>query len=757
MDEGRSHVRVDGKAKVTGTASYAADFFLQNVAHAAVATSTIARGKIAGFDLGRARRVSGVLSILTYRELADAIRPVKHLMAGGFVNSSALPLGSPEIHYAGQIVALVVAESQESAQEAAAAVRVRYESESPQAVLGEPGENSIPFSDVRSTHKDPRLGDAATAFAAAPVRVDATYRTPIQHHNPIELFGTTCVWDGDRLIVYEASRYLDGVQHGLAAQLGMDPEHIRVLCPFMGGHFGSRLALSQYTAPVAIAAKRLGRPVRYVSTRAQCFTIQNHRPDTQHHVRIGASEQGEFTALIHETEVTSSRFDNFMMEGTDVTAGLYAWRNVETKESLVRVDRNTPGPMRAPPEVPYLFALESAVDEAAERLNIDPVELRRRNDTTVNPVNGKPFVPRLLMECFDAGAKRFGWRNRSGKPPRSMREGDWLVGYGCASSVRPVKRGAAIVRVALDANGRATVATAHHEIGNGIYTVLAMETSERLGIPVEAVTVRLGDTALPPAGISGGSSTTTSLVPALAKACKTLEGELARAAITQSDVLAGMRPDQLRFSPGGSLKAESGITVKISDIMSRMGKTRLETTADAAPPGGDADAVAKLREGKLMLGGTVHSLRWGFGAQFAEVHVHSLTGEIRVPRMTGAFSAGYIVNPLTAISQLRGGMIWGLGSALLEASEMDLRNARYVNDDLANYLLPTAADIGTVDAILLDVDANPDPSDLMGLGELGIIGVNAAIANALFHATGTRFRSLPVRIEETLACVSQLQ
>jgi xanthine dehydrogenase YagR molybdenum-binding subunit len=753
MDEGRSHVRVDGKAKVTGTASYAADFVLQNVSHAAVITSTIARGRIAGFDLSKAKRVPGVLTILTYQDLAGGIHPVKHLMAGGFANSSALPLGSSEIYYAGQIVALVVAESRESAEEAAAAVGVRYESEKPEAVLGEPGENAVPFAAVRPTHKDPKLGDAPAAFAAAPVQVDETYRTPIQHHNPIELFGTTCVWDGDKLIVYEASRYLDGVQHGLAAQLGIDPAQIRVLCPFMGGHFGSRLALSQYTAPVAIAAKRLGRPVRYVATRAQCFTVQNHRPDTQHHIRIGASEKGEFTAFIHETDVTSSRFDDFLMEGTDVTAGLYAWRNVETKESLVRVDRNTPGPMRAPPEVPYLFALESAVDEAAERLGIDPVELRRRNDTTVNPVNGKPFVPRLLMECFDAGAKAFRWEDRNGKAARSMRDGDWRVGYGCASSVRPVKRGAAIVRVAIDANGRATVATAHHEIGNGIYTVLAMETSERLRIPVDAVTVRLGDTALPPAGISGGSSTTTSLVPALAKACKTLEEELARAAIAQSDAFAGMRPEQIRFSPGGLLASDTGTKVKIADLLSRMGKTRLETTADAAPPGGGADAVAKLREGKLTLGGTVNSLRWGFGAQFVEVRVHSLTGEIRVPRMTGAFSAGYIINPLTAISQLRGGMISGLGSALLEASEMDLRSARYVNDDLANYLVATAADIGTVEAILLNADANPDPSDLMGLGELGIIGVNAAIANALFHATGRRFRSLPVRIEETLASV----
>lgn len=751
MDTARSHVRVDGKVKVTGTATYASDFPVANVAHAAMVTSTIARGRVVRFDLTKAHRVDGVLGFFTYRELAGEIRPVKHLMAGGFANSSALPLGSAEVHYAGQIIALAVAETSESADEAAYQVEVQYEEQPAAAVLGEPGTEPVPFTAVRPTHKDPKLGDATGSFRAAAVQHDATYRTPIQHHNPMELFGTTCHWEGDRLTVYEATRYLDGVQHGLAAQLGMDPAKIRVLCPYMGGHFGSRLALSQYTAPVAIAAKKLGRPVRYVATRAQCFTIQNHRPDTEHRIRIGANEQGDFTALIHEAKVTSSRFDDFVMEGTDVTAGLYAWRSVETAESLVHVDRNTPGPMRAPPEVPYLFALESAVDEVAEKLGMDPIELRRRNDTTVNTVNGKPFVPRLLMECFDAGARAFGWASRSPKP-RSMREGDWLVGYGCASSVRPIKRGAAVVRVALDANGHATVETAHHEIGNGIYTVLAMEASQRLGVPVEAVTVRLGDTGLPPAGVSGGSSTTTSLVPALASGCESLRDELARAAIAQNDLLTGRRPAEFRFRDG-SLVASDGTSVKVAEVMTRLGKTDLETLAEAAPEGSASDAIAKLREGKLMLGGTQKSLRWGFGAQFAEVRVHSLTAEIRVPRLTGAFSAGYIVNPLTAVSQLRGGMIWGLGSALLEATEVDLRDARYVNDNLADYLVATAADVGAVEAIVLDGDENPDPSELMGLGELGIIGVNAAIANALYHATGRRFRTLPVRLEDTLRTV----
>lgn len=748
MDAVRSHVRVDGPAKVTGTATYASDFPVKNLAYAAVVTSTIARGRIVGFDLAPAQKIRGLLGIYTHRDLADAIVPVKHLLSGGFANSSVLPFGSPEVHYAGQMVAVAVAESREGAEEAAFRIIVHYEQQPASAILGQQGTDAVRLASVRPEHKDPKTGDAAEAFAAASLKVDATYRTPIQHHNPMELFGTTCIWDGDRLTVYEATRYLDAVQHGLAAQLGMDPKKVRVLCPFIGGHFGSRLALSQYTAPIAIIARRLGRPVRYVSSRPQCFTIQNHRPDTQHRVRIAATGEGQFTALLHTAEVSSSRFDNFLMEGTAVTASLYAWRNVETLETLVHVDRNTPGPMRAPPEVPYLFALESAVDELAVELAIDPIELRRKNDTAVDPITGKPFVPRVLMDCFDTGAKAFGWASREPKAA-SMRDGEWLVGYGCSSSVRPVKRAPAVMKVALSADGHATIETAHHEIGNGIYTVLAMEASQRLGIAIEAVTVRLGDTALPPAGISGGSSTTTSLVPVLAIGCDKLRSELATAAIAQNDQFAGLSPADLAFA-AGSLVTRDDRAIKISEVMARLGKSKVETVAEAVPEGGGQDAIEKLREGKQSLGGTQKSLRWGFGAQFAEVRVHALTGEIRVPRLTGAFSAGYIVNRLTAMSQLRGGMVWGLGSALLEATEVDTRTARYVNDDLEKYLVATAADTCAVDAILLNADADGDPSQLMGLGELGIIGVNAAIANALYHATGRRFRRLPIRIEDTL-------
>ncbi|MFL6417404.1 MAG: xanthine dehydrogenase family protein molybdopterin-binding subunit [Bryobacteraceae bacterium] len=743
-----SHVRIDGHAKVCGRAQFAADFTPENTAYAAIATSSIACGEILGFELESARGVPGVLAVYTHQDMAGCIQPVKHLMAGGYANSSAVPLGSSRVFYAGQIIALVIAESKESADEAAQNIGVRYQEQAAVARITDGRGAKQPLSSVRTGHKDARTGNVDGALAKSPVRVNAEYRTPIQHHNPIELFGTTCQWHGEQLTVYEATRYIYAAQHGLAAQLSLAPDQIRIVCPFLGGHFGSRLALSQYTAPVAIAARRLGRPVKYVATRSQGFTIANHRPDTIHRVEIGADTSGRFTAFTHHAEVTSSRFDDFVMIGTDVTARLYDWPNVETKEMLVRVDRNTPGPMRAPPEVPYLFALESAMDEVASMVGIDPIELRRRNDPQKDAIDGKPFKPHPLMQCFDAGAAAFGWSSRNPRPS-SMRDGDWLVGYGCASAVRPVKRAAAILRLTLLNDGHALIETAHHEIGNGIYTVLAIEAAKYLGIDIAAVTVRLGDSSLPPAGISGGSSTTTSLVPALVEACRHVRQELFQS-LCGIATFSTSKVEDFRLE-SGRIVASNGPPMNLVDAFSAIGKDRIERLQETAPPEAPPDATTKLWEGKLGLTNKEEELKWAYGAQFAEVRVHAVTREIAVTRLTGAFWAGSILNRLTAVSQLRGGMIWGLGSAILEATEVDGPTARYVNDNLTEYHVATAADYCAVDAIILGADVEHEPSELMGVGELGIIGVNAAIANALYHATGTRVRALPIRVDD-LVC-----
>ena len=743
---GTAQTRVEGPDKVTGRALYASDRTgPETIAHAALVTSTIARGRVTGFTLGAAERVPGVLGIFTHRAFAGAVAPVKHLMAGGYANSSHRPLDSDAVAYAGQIVALVVAETQEAAEEAAGAVRVSYAEEPAAGGFDAPGAETVRLADLKAQHEDIARGDAEAAWRNAAIRVEARYETPVQHHNPIELFTTRAAWDGDRLTVHEPTRYVGAVQHGLAAQLGLDPAQVRVVSGLIGGHFGSKFALSQHTALVALAARRLGRPVSLVPTRRQCFTIANYRPESRHDIRLGADRDGLFTALVHEAETVTSRFDPFVMEGAEVTASLYACPAIRTEERAVRVDRNTPGPMRAPPEVPYLFALESAVDEAAVALGMDPIALRRLNDTPIDPVSGKPFSTRPLMACFDAGARAFGWGRRAPRPG-TMRDGPWRVGLGCAASVRPVKIAAATMRVRLNPDGTAEVACAHHEIGNGITTLLAMGAAEGLGVPVERVTVRLGDTALPAAGISGGSSTTTSLMNALALGCDQIREALAQAATGQGGRLAGRDPGALSLA-GGRLSAPDGTGLALTEAV---GPAGIETLAEFVPAGGDREkALASLRQGHIGLafGGGGRSVSWGFGAQFAEVHVHGETGEIRVARLTGAFAAGRILNPLTARSQLTGGMIWGLGSALLEETVLD--GAAYRNPDLAEYLVPTSADAPEVEALLVpDPDDQVDALGLKGLGELGIIGVNAAIANAVHHATGRRIRKLPIRLED---------
>ena len=536
-----------------------------------------------------------------------------------------------------------------------------------------------------------------------------TYETPIQHHNPMELFATTCVWEGDRLTVHEPSRFVCGLQHGLAAQLGIPAENVRVISRLVGGHFGSRLGLSQHTALVALAARTLGRPVQLVPGRREGFTIANHRPESRHEIRLAADAEGHLTAFSHLATVATSRFDDFAMQGTDVTAALYACPNIAVEERIARVDRNTPGPMRAPPEVPYLFALESAMDELAHALAIDPIELRRRNDTSADPLTGKRYTTRPLMRCFDAAAAAFAW-DRARHPKR---DGEWLVGAGCAVAVRPTKIGPAALRLTRTAEG-AVVETAHHEIGNGITTLLAMAASKGLDVPIEAVTVRLGDTLLPPAGLSGGSSTTTSLMNAMDEACARLRALLHRRG---------------RNDPG-----ETSVLV------------------EHLPEGFGPEAVGKLDTGHVQLGQVTGSrVAAAFGAQFAEVRVHAYTGEIRVSRLVGAFASGRILNRLTAHSQLIGGMVWGLGSALLEATEVDPRTGGYTNANLAEYLVATAADVPSVEALMIeDDDSEVNPAGIKGLGEISIIGVNAAIANAIFAASGKRLRRLPIRLDNLL-------
>ena len=743
--------RIDGRAKVTGRARYPSDEPLNHAAYGWLVTSPIARGRITRIDEAPARAVAGVLDILTHQN-AGAIKSSKFFMEGGTASTSIVPLASPRIWHDGQIVALVVAETLEAAREAAHRLRIDYAAEAPSATFGSAGTTGEPVAQTSKKHKDPAVGDAEAAFAAAPVKIDAEYGTPAQHHNPMELFTTSCDWSGDELTVHEPSQFVYGLKNGVAEQLGIDPAKVRVVSRYVGGAFGSRGSVTPRTAIVALAARRLGRPVKLVLTRQQGYTVPTYRAETRHRVRLGAARDGRLTAYLHEGSEVTSRPDNYFVGGTATTARMYAFGSVATRVSNVHADRNTPGFMRSPPETPYMYALETAMDELAVALAMDSVELRRRNDTMTDPITGKPYSSRSLMRCYDEAAHAFGWSRREARPG-SMRDGDWLVGWGCATATYPTHLGPATARVRFSADGRARAQLAAHDIGTGTYTVCGQMVAVRLGIDLAAVQVELGDTTLPPAPVSGGSNVTASACSVLAKACDAIRARLFQAAVkAEGGALAGQPADRLELKDG-RIVAPDGASVKLADAFQALGAGVVEEYAEWLPPGKTAEDVQKLYQGAAGLTGGPEGekLMFAFGAEFVEVRINARTREIRVPRMVGAFAAGHIMNPRTARSQLMGGMIWGISSALHEATEIDAHLARYVNNDIAEYLVPVNADVPRVDVLLVpEVDTFVNPAGVKGLGELGNVGTAAAVSSAVYHATGRRLRQLPIRLDDLL-------
>jgi xanthine dehydrogenase YagR molybdenum-binding subunit len=748
--------RIDGRLKVTGEARYASDTPLANPAHAFLATSAIACGRITDIDEGDARAVAGVLDILTHRNIGDDVKKTKLFSDGGYVGSTIMPLGSDQIFHGGQIVAVVLAESFEAARDAAHRLGVNYAEEPPAAGFDSPGATTVAAKDASSSFEDPAVGNAEAAFATAAVKIDQHYATPTQHHNPIELFTTSCAWADGKLTVWEGSQNVTGFKNGLAEQLGIEPEKIHVVSPYIGGAFGSRGSLTQRTALIAVAARRLNRPVKLVATRDQGFTIASYRAETRHRVKLGADNFGKLVALVHEGEEVTSRPDNYKVAGTDASTRLYACPNIASKVSMVHADRNTPGFMRSPPELPYLFALESAMDELAVALNMDPVELRRRNETDHEPIKGLPYTSRSLMPCFEAASKAFGWERRNPQPG-ATRDGDWLVGWGCATTMYPTQLGPATARVTLTPQGMVKVQTAAHEIGNGAYSVIALTAADKLGLGLDRISIELGDSDLPPAPVAGGSNTTASVCNVVAKACEQIRARIAQAAVAAGGAFAGQDPGSMTLVDG-RLIAAGGAAEPLENAVRRVSNGAIEEYAENVPHGVPPEGLQKLYQGHAVLAGGAKMkdrIQFAFGAEFVEVRVHARTREIRVPRVVGAFAAGRIVDPLTAKSQLMGGLIWGVSSALHEATEMDRIRARYTNTDLAEYLIPVNADIDQAEVIFVPEDDHQvNDLGIKGLGELGNVGTNAAVANAVFHATGVRVRELPIRLEKLLGTSS---
>jgi len=710
--------RIDGRQKVLGAARYAADFAVPNPLYAHLVTSTIGLGRITGIQDADARSVPGVRAIYSHANPLG-LKSDGMFSTGGHAQQGWEPFAEPDVKFYGETVAMVVADTILAAREAAKRLRFTYEAQEPAAGFGAEGLEPEELPDMAQT-----VGDIDAAMQAAAQTLDVEYETAPNTHNAMELFATTAQWQGEELTVWVPSQWVEGFRAGLANELGISGDRIRVVSPYVGGGFGGKGSLFTFTPMVAAAAQRLGRPVKLYVTRQQGFTTASFRAETQQTFRLGAGSGGRFIGFEHRGRELSSRPDTYVVNGAEATCRMYHADAVRTGVTCVHADRQTPGFMRAPAETPYFFALESAVDEMARKLEMDPVELRRVNDIDAEPVKGVRYTSRSLMECYDAAGEAFGWSNYTPQVG-SMTDGDELIGWGCATAAYPTQMAPCSARIHFDRTGRARVMVASHDLGTGAYTVLAQAAAEGLGIPVENVMVELGDTRLPPGTIAGGSISTASNVSVIGIACQR--------------ILDRMGTTAEAMDPEAAFQA--------------FGQAAVEEYAEWVPRGSKTNARNGLYDAQVgIVGGAEEDYTaFAFGAEFAEVRINRYTREIRVPRLYGAFAAGRIMNEKTARSQYLGGMIWGLSHALLEKTEVDHRTGAVMNDNISEYLVPVNADVVDIQAILVpEVDEQVNPAGVKGIGEIGIVGTAAAIANAVYHATGVRVRHLPIRVEDLI-------
>ena len=693
MRTGSTLARVEGRAKVTGDARYAFETDLPGCVYAWPVLSTIARGQVASYDVSSTLALPGVLAVLT----ADDAPRLAQLE-----DTELLVLQSRTVSYRGQVVALVVAQTQETAREAAEQLVVTYDELGHDVLLELDREGFYRPGTVNADQAtDTSDGDVTAALASADVVVDRTYATPAEFNNPLEPHATTAHWDGDTLLVHDSTQTVTGVAQDLALLFGVPRERVRVVSEHVGGGFGAKGSTRPNAVLAVMAARAVGRPVKLALTRRMLFSLTGYRTPTIQRVVLGASADGDLLATSHEAWEQSSTVYEFAEQSTCATRLMYASPARWTGHRLVRLDVPTPRWMRAPGEAPGMFALESAMDELAVELGLDPVELRVRNDVQVDPDSGRPFSSRHLVECLRQGADAFGWAGRDPRPA-VRREGRWLLGTGVAAATYPVYVAPSRARATAGADGRFVVDVAASDIGTGARTVLTQIAAEALGVEADLVLLRLGDSDLPDAPGAGGSAGTASWGWAVDKACRELRSRL------------------------------------VDGVPAAGTSVHVDTADDVA---GQADLA-----------------RHSFGAHFAEVAVDLASGEVRARRMLGVFAVGRVLNPRTARSQLLGGMTMGLSMALHEEGLLDLRHGDYANSDLGGYHLASAADVPDLDVQWLpEVDGELNPLGGKGIGEIGIVGTAAAITNAVWHATGVRVRDLPATPDKLLAGLPPLE
>lgn len=695
--------RVDGVQKVTGSARYAADAPVAGLAYATIVQSTIAKGRIKSLDLSAAKAAPGVIDILTPQNKPD-FKPYKpDFMNGGVPAEMRLPLNDLEVNHAGQHIACVVAKTLEQSRHAASLVKVEYE------VL--PAKLDFDAKDAEVKLPEDFFGEKLTEEVGAvdpalrtvdTIVHEATYITPHETHNPIEPSATVAVFEGDRLTVYDSTQWIIGTRALLADSVGLPRENVRVICPFVGGGFGCKGFIWPHTMLAVMAAKLCGVPVKLALTRPQMFTSCGHRPLTKQTISLGARRDGKITAIRHVSRMPGSQVGGFIEPcGMGTTRTMYNVPNLHWKHELVPLNLPEPTFMRAPGECPGTFALESAIDELAYKLGRDPLELRLINHAKEkHPVTGLPFSSNYLADCYKTAAEKFGWTKRDPKP-KSMTEKGMLIGYGVAGATFPGMRMGGAGRIRLMSDGRAILSTAAHDLGTGAYTAFTQMAADALGIEPGKIKVELGDSILPPGPLAGGSNSTATVSVMIANAAAELRKALGK---------------------------PEGRGQELVDAVKASGKPYVEAVGMSAP-------------GPEMGKHTFHS----FGAHFVEVAIDPLMPRVQVRRVVSMFDAGRIINPKTARSQGIGGIVMGIGMALSEETYFDPRNGRAMNDNLADYVIPVNADIASIDVMYTNKpDPHFNPQGVRGLGEISITGIAAAIANAVYHATGVRVRELPI-------------
>ncbi|HEX4284194.1 MAG TPA: xanthine dehydrogenase family protein molybdopterin-binding subunit [Terracidiphilus sp.] len=738
--------RIDGPLKTTGTARYAVDHDFPNLVHAIAVQSTIGKGRIRNLDVSAAEKMPGVLMILHHGNLKNVFRTFPRQQDGAMAESRA-PMSDNEIGYWGQFIAVAVAETIEQARAAAAAMRVEYAVETPDVRT----DLSTGFEGKRESSW--KRGDPDQALATAPVTVDETYVTPVETHNPMEMHGTVAVWEGDNVTLYDSSQGVVSFRTVMSEVLGVPRENVRIISRFVGSGFGGKLSPWPQATLAAAAARQLGRPVKLSVDRRMMFSNVGHRPRTQQRIRLGATQEGKLTAIRHDFYTETSPLDDFVEHCGEQTPFLYSCPNLEVTTAMVRRNVGAPAPMRGPGAVPGLFALDSAIDELAIKLKMDPLELRMKNDAERDEGKNLPFSSRHLKECYQVGAEKIGWKQRT-PGVGSMRRDGKIIGMGVGAASWSAARIPCTATVELCQNGRVCVRCGTQDIGTGTYTLFAQVVHARTGVPLDRIDVFLGDSSLPDGPTSGGSMVTSAILPAATGAVNQAVSRLINVAtMLPESPFHGVKPDTLTVADGRIVAKEQQPQVV---------GVALHSGADLTANGLPFEEVLKLANlsGISATGRTFPSFEdpkaqkyslHSYGAHFAEVEWEPEIARLRVSRVFSIFDCGRIINKKAGSNQILGAAVMGVGMALFEETIHDTRSGQPINGNFADYLVPTCADLPELDVTFLDYpDLIVNEYGARGIGEIGMAGVAPAITSAVYHATGVRVRELPIRIEDLL-------